>query len=169
MSSAAKNSTKSGDKKNASPVMRVSPEFNSLCQAQFEVLSCILGASKCVLYFRREDATGQLDFVPAAVYPEKQVIAATFKMSSNCFYQRVWVVGEGPAGLPASGPIELPGFFSANSMFPEYPFIKRQSSGIATISLADGGISLPLEYGSVVLGTIAVWRESELLQSCFHG
>mmetsp|Transcript_13175 Transcript_13175/g.46189 ORF Transcript_13175/g.46189 Transcript_13175/m.46189 type:complete len:612 (-) Transcript_13175:15-1850(-) len=147
MSSTAKNSTKSGGKKNASPVMRVSPEFNSLCQAQFEVLSCILGASKCVLYFRREDAkTGQLDFVPAAVYPEKQ---------------RVWVVGEGPAGLPASGPIELPGFFSANSMFPEYPFIKRQSSGIATISLADGGISLPLEYGSVVLGTIAVWRENQ--------
>jgi len=142
-----KNETKAGHGKQNSPVMRVSPEFNALCQAQFEVLSCILGASKCVLYFRREDAkTGQLDFVPAAVYPEKQ---------------RVWVVGEGPAGLPASGPIELPGFFSANSMFPEYPFIKRQSSGIATVSLADGGISLPLEYGSVVLGMLAVWRENQ--------
>jgi hypothetical protein len=69
---------------------------------------------RCVLYFRREDpASGQLDFVPAAVYPERQ---------------RVWVVGEGRGGLPAPGPGELPGFISAASLLPDYPFVRTRSS-----------------------------------------
>eukprot|EP00961_Rhodomonas_salina_P290514 3925608-Rhodomonas_salina.1 len=58
----------------------MSPEFTALCQAQFEVVSSMLGATRCALYFRREDPlTGHLEFVPAAVYPERQ---------------RVWVVGQ---------------------------------------------------------------------------
>lgn len=77
----------------------------------------VLLRCSCVLYFRREDATtGQLDFVPAAVYPERQ---------------RVWVVGEGRGGLPAPGPGELPGFISATSLLPDYPFVRTRSAELA--------------------------------------
>eukprot|EP00291_Cryptomonas_curvata_P017659 CAMPEP_0172169096 /NCGR_PEP_ID=MMETSP1050-20130122/10512_1 /TAXON_ID=233186 /ORGANISM="Cryptomonas curvata, Strain CCAP979/52" /LENGTH=251 /DNA_ID=CAMNT_0012840109 /DNA_START=125 /DNA_END=877 /DNA_ORIENTATION=- len=93
-----------------SQVMSVSPEFMALAQAQFEALASTMDAERCVLYFRREDPTsGQLDFVPAAVYPERQ---------------RVWVVGEGRGGLPTPGPGELPGFISAASLLPDYPFVR---------------------------------------------
>ena len=128
-------------------VVTVSPEFTALCQAQFEVLASVLGASRCDLYFRREDpVTGHLEFVPAAVYPEKQ---------------RVWVVGEGPTGRPATGAIELAGFIPATSLLPEYPFVKTKREGGQSnaVEIKDGGLSVPIEYGSVVLGMLAVWRE----------
>ena len=128
-------------------VVTVSPEFTALCQAQFEVLVSVLGASRCDLYFRREDPrTGQLEFVPAAVYPEKQ---------------RVWVVGEGPTGRPATGAIELAGFIPATSLLPEYPFVKtnREGGPSSAVEIKDGGLSVPIEYGSVVMGMLAVWRE----------
>jgi len=128
-------------------VMSVSPEFTALCQAQFEVLASMLGASRCSLFFRREDPrTGRLEFVPAAVYPEKQ---------------RVWVVGEGPSGLPATGAIELAGFIPATSLLPEYPFVQTQREGgqSSAVEIEDGGLSVPLEYGSVVLGMLAIWRD----------
>lgn len=86
--------TLGGDKgpRNADDSVRVSPEFTALCQAQFEVVSSLLNATRCALYFRREDPiSGTLEFVPAAVYPEKQ---------------RVWVVGEGPSGLPSQGALQ---------------------------------------------------------------
>ena len=136
------------ERRRASDVVTVSPEFTALCQAQFEVLASMLGASRCDLYFRREDPrTGRLEFVPAAVYPEKQ---------------RVWVVGEGPTGLPATGAIELAGFIPATSLLPQYPFVKTQREGGPSnvVDLEDGGLSVPLEYGSVVLGMLAVWRDS---------
>ena len=128
-------------------VVTVSPEFTALCQAQFEVLASVLGASRCDLYFRREDPrTGNLEFVPAAVYPEKQ---------------RVWVVGEGPTGLPSTGAIQLAGFIPATSLLPEYPFVKTQREGGPSnaVEIGDGGLSVPIEYNSVVLGMLAVWRE----------
>ena len=128
-------------------VVTVSPEFTALCQAQFEVLVSVLGASRCDLYFRREDPrTGNLEFVPAAVYPEKQ---------------RVWVVGEGPTGLPSTGAIQLAGFIPAASLLPEYPFVKTKREGGPSnaVEIGDGGLSIPIEYNSVVLGMLAVWRE----------
>ena len=128
-------------------VVTVSPEFTALCQAQFEVLVSVLGASRCDLYFRREDPrTGNLEFVPAAVYPEKQ---------------RVWVVGEGPTGLPSTGAIQLAGFIPAASLLPEYPFVKTKREGGPSnaVEIGDGGLSVPIEYNSVVLGMLAVWRE----------
>jgi len=128
-------------------VVTVSPEFTALCQAQFEVLASVLGASRCDLYFRREDPrTGHLEFVPAAVYPEKQ---------------RVWVVGEGPTGRPATGAIELAGFIPATSLLPEYPFVKTNRKGGPSnvVEIEGGGLSVAIEYGSVVLGMLAVWRE----------
>jgi len=125
-----------------SQVVSFSPEFCSLCQAQFEVLSGLVGASRCVLYFRREDPlTGKLEFVPAAVYPQTQ---------------RVWVVGEGPEGRPSSGPVELPGFISAENLMPEYPFNMPDNADGSDIS--DGGISVPIQYGNTVIGMLAIWR-----------
>ena len=47
---------------------RISPELSVLCQAQFELLADTLQASRCVLYFRRENlSTGALEFAPVAV------------------------------------------------------------------------------------------------------
>ena len=116
-----------------------------MAQAQFEVVSSVLGATRCALYFRREDpATGTLEFVPAAVYPEKQ---------------RVWVVGEGPGGLPSRGAFSLPGFIDASSLLPEYPMMPGDGNGKHGFVMADGGLSVPLEYGGVVMGMVAVWRE----------
>ena len=131
-------------------VVTVSPEFTALCQAQFEVLASVVGASRCHLYFRREDpSTGQLEFVPAVVYPEKQ---------------RVWVVGEGPTGLPSSGAIQLAGFIPATSLLPEYPFVKTKREGgpsSSVVAIEDGGLSVPIEYNSIVLGMLAVWRDGD--------
>ena len=131
-------------------VVTVSPEFTSLCQAQFEVLASVVGASRCHLYFRREDpSTGRLEFVPAVVYPEKQ---------------RVWVVGEGPTGLPSSGAMQLAGFIPAASLLPEYPFVKTKREGgpsSSVVEIEDGGLSVPIEYNSIVLGMLAVWRDSD--------
>ena len=131
-------------------VVTVSPEFTALCQAQFEVLASVVGASRCHLYFRREDpSTGRLEFVPAVVYPEKQ---------------RVWVVGEGPTGLPSSGAMQLAGFIPATSLLPEYPFVKTKREGgpsSSVVEIEDGGLSVPIEYNSIVLGMLAVWRDSD--------
>lgn len=128
-----------------SQVVSFSPEFCSLCQAQFEVLVAMLGARRCALYFRRENPlTGSLEFVPAAVYPERQ---------------RVWVVGEGPEGRPSSGPLELPGFISAENLMPNYPFNSRSEDGSpSALDISEGGISVPVQYGNVVIGMLAVWR-----------
>lgn len=128
-----------------SQVVSFSPEFCSLCQAQFEVLVTMLEARRCALYFRREDPlTGNLEFVPAAVYPE---------------HQRVWVVGEGPEGRPSSGRFELPGFISAENLMPDYPFNRGGSDGTTAIDISEGGLSVPVQYGNMVIGMLAVWRD----------
>jgi hypothetical protein len=128
-----------------SQVVSFSPEFCSLCQAQFEVLVTMLEARRCALYFRREDPlTGNLEFVPAAVYPE---------------HQRVWVVGEGPEGRPSSGLFELPGFISAENLMPDYPFNRGGADGTTAIDISEGGLSVPVQYGNMVIGMLAVWRD----------
>ena len=75
----------------------MTPEFASVAQAQFEVLGERLDASRAAIYFRRENPrTGDLEFVPAAVWPATQ---------------NVWVVGDGvlakvrPTALLRSPPL----------------------------------------------------------------
>ncbi|CAM9240994.1 unnamed protein product, partial [Phaeothamnion confervicola] len=129
----------------------MSPEFSTLVQAQFEILASLLQAASCALYFRCENpVSGELEFTPVAVYPEKR---------------RVWVVdGDGGPARGQEGPKELPGYTAASALLPEYPFISvRRLAGQLETSAAleheDGGLSAPLVYGSVVLGLITVWRE----------
>ncbi|KAJ1477322.1 hypothetical protein T484DRAFT_3032279 [Baffinella frigidus] len=120
---------KDEDPRDSEDYTGVSSEFNALCQAQFEVVSSLLNATRCVLYFRHEDpkSTG-LEFVPAAVYPEKQ---------------RVWVVGEGPGGLPSQGALQLPGFIEASSLLPNYPMMPGGGDGNGRgFLMADGGLSV---------------------------
>jgi len=109
--------------------------FNTLAQSQFELLSNSLvhvitatnnadddikagtpKISSMVLYLPKENQnTGQLEFVPAVSFPtpqsERVFIAASSDSSNSGIHQ------------PPSIPLGLPGFFSAQSLIPTYPFV----------------------------------------------
>jgi len=112
--------------------------FNTLAQSQFELLSNSLvhvttkttatnnddvdaddikagtpKISSMVLYLPKENQnTGQLEFVPAVSFPtpqsERVFIAASSDSSNSGIHQP---------------PLGLPGFFSAQSLIPTYPFV----------------------------------------------
>ena len=152
-----------------SPVAHLSHEYVELCTSQFELLGTILNASSCVLYLRQEAASGALEFSPFAVWPGRP---------------RVWVAhaespGEGLGTRSGDGDSiaadtrptvrdamsELSGSLGAPALIPEYPFVSGlgHDAGMGvevgvSHELADGGLSVPLQYGSIVLGMLAVWR-----------
>lgn len=96
------------------PMVAISAEYAQLCQAQFEILSATVGASRCAVYFRREHPlSGALEFVPVAVYPQAQ---------------GVWVVGQ-DGDLPVVGPRQLPGATAAPTLIPNYPFVRQVCPG----------------------------------------
>ena len=107
--------------------------FTSLAMSQFELLSnsLIHGAnddnnninmnkiSSMVLYLPKENTkTGALEFVPAVSYPLEERIFYASSDSSNQ-----------PPSIPPTGVVGLlPGFFSARSVIPSYPFVSSSSS-----------------------------------------
>ena len=117
--------------------------FNTLAQSQFELLSNSLvhvtttttstddddddddiktgtpKISSMVLYLPKENQnTGQLEFVPAVSFPTPQserVFIASSDSSNSGIHQ--------PPSIPSMGVLGLPGFFSAQSLIPTYPFV----------------------------------------------
>ena len=116
--------------------------FNTLAQSQFELLSNSLvhvttatnndddddngdikagtpKISSMVLYLPKENQnTGQLEFVPAVSFPTPQserIFIASSVSSNSGIHQ--------PPSIPSTGVLGLPGFFSAQSLIPTYPFV----------------------------------------------
>jgi len=121
-----------------------SPLFNDLAHSQFELLSHSLvhltndetttttikpgtpKISSMAFYLPKENQnTGQLEFVPAATFPnrssERVFIASSDSSNSGGIHQ--------PPTIPASmgGVLELPGFFKARDLIPTYPFVSSSS------------------------------------------
>mmetsp|Transcript_23961 Transcript_23961/g.70282 ORF Transcript_23961/g.70282 Transcript_23961/m.70282 type:complete len:569 (-) Transcript_23961:3-1709(-) len=140
----------------------VSPEFVSLCNAQFDLLKDMANASMLAVYFRRENPqTGELEFMPVAVLPESD---------------RVWVVASGSQPDTEQRPLSMPGSTAAGSLIPEYPFTslsppiggdggeevgEDRDGGVRV--LEDGGLSAPLVYGNMVVGMVVAWKRSPVL------
>eukprot|EP00638_Chattonella_subsalsa_P017416 CAMPEP_0117850434 /NCGR_PEP_ID=MMETSP0949-20121206/21684_1 /TAXON_ID=44440 /ORGANISM="Chattonella subsalsa, Strain CCMP2191" /LENGTH=591 /DNA_ID=CAMNT_0005697825 /DNA_START=217 /DNA_END=1992 /DNA_ORIENTATION=+ len=122
----------------------MSPEYTTLCQAQFEVLKSLLNVDRCELYLRSENPqTGALEFSAVAVYPEKR---------------RRWVVGDN-GEVEADGPRELRGFTQAISLIPQYPFVSLTGDQETCTELGDGALSAHLEYNGMVIGILVVWKD----------
>ncbi len=138
----------------------LSREFNELCETQFKLLGAVLNATTCALYLRKEARSGALEFSPVAVWPGRP--------------RRIWVAhsdGDSVHGADVEvrgARLELSGGFEAPSLLPEYPFVslvgRDDKSGeemARSLSIAGGGLSVPLVHGSVVLGLLGVWRRPD--------
>jgi len=173
--------------------------FVSLAQSQFELLanSIYYPTNNChsesqqnreiekrkkirsiALYLPQENSSnGQLEFLPAIVYP--------FTTTS----ERIFIASDSESGIPPAIPhtlSKLPGFTHAKNLIPTYPFVTSRYPAIDTVldpsassssSIAIGSVeevmydsmsstnmrmgnaalSLPLYQGDSTLGILLVW------------
>lgn len=153
--------------------------FLSLADSQFELLASSLlypssdpsrkGESKVksmALYLPQENPnTGQLEFLPAALYPCPSA-------------ERVFIASHSGSGLPPALPrtlTKLPGFTHAQSLIPTYPFsssVSNADSGsdsaaaVGTVEevlcdltsgVRDSALSVSIHFGSQTVGVLLVW------------
>ena len=176
------------------PVMP-SQTFFDLVYSQFELLSNALihprtktkkgeyyedhdptsKVKSIALYLPQENSkTGQLEFLPSAVFP------------SHPKSERVFIASDANSGKPPTVPptlTQLPGFAHAETIIPTYPFITATTSagGASALvgtpeevlcDLRSGGetgdttytaISLPLFSGPQTIGVLLVWGQKETI------
>lgn len=174
------------------PIMP-SQTFLDLVLSQFELLSDALYSTSpnsnksedqeskiksIALYLPQENAkTGQLEFVPLAVYP-------TLPKTG-----RVFIASDASSGLPPTVPpilTQLPGFAHAETIIPTYPFTAAASSNLNGVSAAVGtpeevlcdrrlggktgeapftALSLPLFSGPQTIGVLLIWGKRDVSQN----
>ena len=156
----------------------VSREFESLCQTQMELLDDLLALTSATLFFRWENSdTGALEFRPVYVYPGGSVssdgcggslradtlIPGYPFVSYSDSEEGDWAVGE--AGLPGvAGPADDYSFEAAAGEASGGGGGDSGSGGGGgaagrAMVTADGGLSAPLLYGSVVVGLLVLRRD----------
>lgn len=124
-----------------------SPEFHSLCEAQFRILEESLAIDNFVLFFRSENGrSGTLEFVPICSFPG---------LSS------VWVVEESQGSLPfiLHQPASLPGGMEPSYLLPDYPFVSFREGTIYL--LKDGYITVPIHYDRIVMGLLLIGKKGK--------
>ncbi|CAM9460043.1 unnamed protein product, partial [Heterosigma akashiwo] len=124
----------------------ISQEYSELCQAQFEVVSDMLGAERATVFLRAaHPLTGALEFRPVANFPRTR---------------RRFIGRDGPSGLEAEeGPRELAGYSAADILLPTYPFMATSGDGCeACTKHADGGLTCTMIYGGMAVGVFAIWK-----------
>ncbi len=119
------------------------------------------------LYLPQENSkTGQLEFLPSAVFP------------SLPKSERVFIASDANSGLPPTVPptlTQLPGFQHAKSIIPTYPFTSKSGSTSAVVgtpeevlcdrrlgpqqtgSATSTALSLPLYSGPQTIGVLLIW------------
>lgn len=131
-----------------------SPLFVNLAQSQMELLAFSVGRIKSMsLYLPQENAeTGQLEFLPAILYPHSERVFIANDSSS----------GEAPR-LPRTL-TRLPGFQHATSLIPGYPMVSSDSPGVGSVeevmcdpSTKMSALSVPLFQGRQTVGVLLVW------------
>lgn len=131
-----------------------SPLFVNLAQSQMELLAFSVGRIKSIsLYLPQENAeTGQLEFLPAILYPHSERVFIANDSNS----------GEAPR-LPRTL-TRLPGFQHATSLIPGYPMVSSDSPGVGSVeevmcdpSTKMSALSVPLFQGRQTVGVLLVW------------
>jgi signal transduction histidine kinase len=134
--------------------------FLNLAESQMELLSFSLRKiSSMSLYLPQENLeTGQLEFLPAMVYPPPHS-------------ERVFIANDASSGEAPSLPrtlTKLPGFQHAASLIPTYPIVISDSPGVGTVEevMCDrtsktSALSVPLFRGSQTVGVLLVWSKSD--------
>jgi signal transduction histidine kinase len=139
--------------------------FQDMALSQLELLASSMPAAdggsgskikSMALYLPQENAvTGQLEFLPAVLYPHPQT-------------ERVFIANDSDSGVAPSMPTtltKLPGFAHATSLLPGYPMVSISGSeagvGVVEEVLCDvklGGtaLSVPLFRGSQTVGVLLV-------------
>lgn len=120
-----------------------SSEFTTLCQEQLSLIcATVVGVASATVFFRREHASGDLEFVPLATHPHDQ---------------RVWI-SSGAASTSYSAPrnLVLPGGIPAEWILPEYPFLNAESQ--LGIIGDDGSLCVPIMFSRIVAGTLCLRR-----------
>ena len=118
------------------------------------------------LYLPQENSrTGQLEFLPSAVFP------------SHPKSERVFIASDANSGLPPTVPptlTQLPGFQHAKTIIPTYPFTSKSGSASAVVgtpeevlcdrrlgpqtgSASSTALSLPLYSGPQTIGVLLIW------------
>ena len=153
-----------------------SPTLLSLVKSQFELLAnSIVDSStgkkkikSMALYLPQENTrTGQLEFLPAAVFPCPST-------------ERVFIAPDADSGIAPQIPhtlTKLPGFTNAQSLIPAYPFATA-AGAVEEVKLDDGGgktndhdpkkkkkikdflLSSPLFSGSRTCGVLLIWPQT---------
>jgi signal transduction histidine kinase len=167
------------------PIMP-SQTFLDLAYSQFELLTNALLHStttrgnteeheskikSIALYLPQENSkTGQLEFLPSAVFP------------SHPKSERVFIASDANSGLPPTVPptlTQLPGFAHAATIIPTYPFASATTDaggvsavvgtpeevlcdrrlGSETGSATSTALSMPLFSGPQTIGVLLIWGE----------
>lgn len=143
------------------PVMP-SPLFQELAQSQLELLATSMlnaaGESKIksmALYLPQENSmTGQLEFLPAVLYPPPQK-------------ERVFIANDSDSGVAPTLPrtlTKLPGFAHAATLLPGYPMVSAGNEAgvgvveevLCDIKMGGTALSVPLFSGSQTVGVLLV-------------
>ena len=131
-----------------------SPLFVDLAQSQMELLAASVGRIKSMsLYLPQENVeTGQLEFLPAILYPHSERVFIAKDANS----------GEAPR-LPRTL-TRLPGFQHAASLLPGYPMVSSDSPGVGSVeevmcdpTARTSALSVPLFQGTQTVGVLLVW------------
>jgi len=170
------------------PIMP-SQTFLDLAYSQFELLQNALIHSpmndgnnleeyeskvkSIALYLPQENSnTGQLEFLPSAVFP------------SHPKTERVFIASDASSGLPPTVPptlTQLPGFANAQSIIPTYPFTSAttDTGGISAVvgtpeevlcdrrlgseagSASSTALSIPLFSGARTIGVLLIWGQQK--------
>lgn len=122
-----------------------SSEFTTLCQEQLSLIhGTVPNVTSATVFFRREHASGDLEFVPLATYPHDQ---------------RVWISSDTSAtAFSTRGSRVLPGGIPAHWVLPEYPFLDLESQ--QGVVADDGSLCVPIMFSNIVAGTLCLRRGS---------